>query len=453
MRRNEVIRQSIGSLVFACAVLLGNSGCTGSVELDDALEFQKFALDGAWCWFADPRAEYHEGKYRRTYAGWVTSNGSIQIGTYDHDTRQTDLMTLHAKLERDDHVNPALSFLDDGRLVVFYAGHAGPKMHVRITSEPENIHSFIEDRTVEPYDPSMEYEYTYPNPVRLVDEQNRMYLFWRGNVGEPVFTTSDDEAQTFSSVQRLITSPNKVPYLKISSRGKKRIHFAMTDAHPRLDPENSLSYIAYEDGKFMRADGSLVRTMDQIPFDVSAMEVVYDAKTYGDRAWVWDVAADENENPIIVYTRLPAKDDHRYHYARWDGTAWRDYELTAAGGAFPDTPVGVEEPEPYYSGGLILDHDDPSTVYLSRPVNGVFEIERWTTPDMGQTWQSEAVTRSSLDDNVRPFVVRHHPKDKGPAVLWMRNQSYVRYIDYKTSIAMDIPVSPNSLLGYDGQLQ
>jgi hypothetical protein len=48
------------------------------------------------------------------------------------------------------------------------------------------------------------------------------------------------------------------------------------------------------------------------------------------------------------------------------------------------------------------DHADPSTAYLSRPVNGTFEIEKWIT---------------------------------GDHVLWMRGR-YVQYTNYNTEIRM-----------------
>jgi len=146
-----------------------------------------------------------------------------------------------------------------------------------------------------------------------------------------------------------------------------------------------------------------------------------------------DFAADSENRPVIVYTRLPSESDHRYHYARWTGISWDDHEICAAGPWFPRTPEGKTEPEPHYSGGIALDHNDPSAVYLSRRVDGVFEIERRQTRDGGATWTVEAVTAHSSRDNVRPFVIRNHPRD-GPAVLWMSNASYVHYTSFRTSI-------------------
>jgi hypothetical protein len=188
---------------------------------------------------------------------------------------------------------------------------------------------------------------------------------------------------------------------------------------------------------FFKADGSRVSSLDSIPFGPRDADVVYDARKTNVRAWVWDVAEDRQGFPVITYARLPERTDHRYHYARWDGSRWHDHEIVPAGKWFPQTPPGEEEREFYYSGGVVLDHGNPSVVFLSRPVNGVFEIERWVTKDLGRTWTSRAVTSGSDNDNVRPFVVLHSQPGNAPNLLWMNNQHYIHYTDYRSSIKMN----------------
>ncbi|MFA7357796.1 MAG: Ig-like domain-containing protein, partial [Bacteroidales bacterium] len=103
---------------------------------------------------------------------------------------------------------------------------------------------------------------------------------------------------------------------------------------------------------------------------------------------------------------------------------------------FPQTPKGKIEPEPNYSGGIILDYDDPSIVYLSKQVDGVFEIFKYTTTDHGQSWESEALTENTPKGllNARPIVPRHHKKGFFD-VVWMRGR-YEFYADerYNTSL-------------------
>jgi hypothetical protein len=224
--------------------------------------------------------------------------------------------------------------------------------------------------------------------------------------------------------------------VKIASNGRDAIHFAFTDGHPRNEPQNSVYYVRYRNGEFTRADGSPIGTLADLSLAHQRVDRVYDGRLTGVRAWVWDVAADERGNPVIVYTRLPEESDHRYHYARWTGEEWFDTEITAAGGWFPQTPAGETEPEPHYSGGIVLDHEDPSVVYLSRPVQGAFEIERWWTRDGGSNWRSRAITAGSANDNVRPFVIRGH-SGSSPTLLWMENRFYRHCLDYDSAIRMD----------------
>jgi rhamnogalacturonyl hydrolase YesR len=254
---------------------------------------------------------------------------------------------------------------------------------------------------------------------------------------------STDGGETWSLAQVVVTRKTSTagnrPYVKIASNGKDRIHVVFTDGHPRNEASNSLYYVCYRAGSFRKADGTRIAGMNELPFEPAAADCVYDAAKTGARGWVWDVAEDSAGRPVIVYTRLPAETDHRYHYARWDGTQWQDAEIVGGGKWFPKAPAGKTEPEPHYSGGIALDHGDPSTVYLSRPVNGVFEIEKWTTADAGKTWKSEAITSGSKADNVRPFVVRGHAPG-GPTVLWMNTAGgYVHYTDYRAAIKADRP--------------
>jgi hypothetical protein len=381
------------------------------------------------------------------YAGWVDSDGSIVVTSLDLESGVQTEHTLHPNFNKDDHANPSLLVLPDGRIVVFYTSHGSDVsdgMYYRISLEPESITAWSER-----YEIGSNTEgprgYTYPNPVRLDEEGGRIYLFWRGGNFKPSFSFTDD-LTTWSRAQTLIQSEvsNTVrPYVKIASNGRDQIDFAFTDGHPRNEPTNSIYFIRYRAGSFTRADGTTVGRMEELPLVHERADLVYDGEATGVRAWIWDVASEADGHPVIVYTRLPEEDDHRLHYARWAGEHWVDHEITSAGGWFPQTPQDVIEPEPHYSGGVVLDHEDPSVVYLSRPVDGVFEIERWQTADGGVTWESVPLTSGSAHDNVRPFVVRGHGQ-ASPTVLWMENRHYRHYLDYETAIRMDRAPGPGS---------
>ncbi len=419
-----------------------------------AENYQTFTNDGAWCWFADPRAVYHEGQRKAIYAGWVNSRGDVVIGAFDVTTGCIDTAVVHEALQKDDHANPAILIRQDGHIMVFYSKHSRPDgpMMLRISSRPEDIRHWQPEKELHlndmaSYPADYRNDYCYPNPWQLTDENNAIYLFWRGIDFKPCVSKSIDGGRTWEPGRILImpepTYKNRRPYVKVASNGKDRIHLVFTDGHPREEPNNSIYYVCYRDGAFYKANGEKIGDWSSLPLKPEQCDRVYHAAKAKARAWIWDLAEDGQGRPVLVYTRLPKESEHVYHYARWDGKVWRDSKIIAAGKWFPQTPADTQEREPYYSGGIVLDHHDPKVVYLSRPIEGVFEIERWVISRSGN-WQKTAMTQNSRGDNVRPVVVRHNPPASAPRLLWMNNTRYVHYTDYRAAIKMDVPYVPLS---------
>lgn len=411
------------------------AGCKAYNAAGNDTQTLVFSKDGAWCWFQDPRAVYINGKQERTYAGWVTRHGTLQIGAYDHRSGAVEAVTLKENWDADDHNSNSFLVLPDNRIMVFYARHNKQGLFCRVTVRPEDITEWEDEITVSDT-PAI----TYSHPLYLSDE-GLLYVFWRGPGWKPTFSTSTD-GKTWSPPRILLQEKGREaseirPYLKVSSDGKASIYFAFTDGHPRDEPENSIYYLSYRRGSFSRADGTVIGTMQDLPIRHSQCDVVYNAKSTKQRSWIWDIAADGAGHPVIAYTRFPAEDDHRYHYARWTGTAWLDTELARGGPWFPQTPLFRRERETYYSGGIAVNHADPSTVYLSRHVDGSFEIEKRTTRDDGKTWAADMITRGSQGLNVRPVVPRGYAGRKDH-LLWMRG-SYRHWTDFDTAIVARAP--------------
>jgi hypothetical protein len=371
----------------------------------------------------------------RTYAQWVTHNGRLQIGAYDHGTGGTEVHTLKQQWDRDDHNVGSFIVLPDNRLMVFYARHNKPGLFCRTASKAEDICQWDDEVTVSD-DPKI----SYNHPVYL-SEEKKFYVFWRGASWKPTFSTSND-GQSWSEPEILIQDKGRNnasirPYTKITGDGRSSIHFAFTDGHPRDEKLNSLYYLRYEGGSFFKADGTLVGSMKTLPIPHSNSDVVYNGKATEVRAWVWDIALDDEGLPVIAYTRLPTETDHRYCYARWTGEKWLDTDVTPGGRWFPQTPDGKKESEPHYSGGLTLDPSRPSTLYVSRQVNDMFVIEKWDTPDKGRTWRSRPVTQPSMRLNVRPVVPRGYV-GQTPHVLWMFGD-YEHFKKFRTGIKLLVP--------------
>lgn len=396
--------------------------------------------DGAWCWFSDPRAIVEDNQI---ITGWVKTDGTIEAASLDLETKEISTKVLYPKLEADDHDNPAFVKTTDGRILATYTTHSGPDgFYLNKTGEGTNIQSFGVATEIDLLDSTQLKDFpkvhvTYANPYRLEAEDGRLYCFGRWTGYKPNVMWSDDNGSTWSKSKVFITNhpfdPNNRPYVKYYSNGQSRIHIIFTDGHPRVEPTNSVYYAYYENGAFYRADGTKIADMNNIPFEPKDATVIYQSNATEGRAWIADLAADEQGYPVILYTRSPSETDHRYWYARYDGKKWLNTEMTAAGKWFPQTQPGETEREPHYFGNLTVNPNNVNVVYLSREINEVFEIERWETTDRGLSWKTQAITQNSQLDNIRPYVPRNGNTDT-EIVLWMENTKYIHYTNYQTAI-------------------
>jgi hypothetical protein len=309
--------------------------------------------------------------------------------------------------------------------MVLYSRHVGPAMHYRVSSLPGDVRSWEPPETV-PVNIAGNRGYTYPNPIRLAD--GTTYLFWRGGNYNPTFSTQADGSTGWSPARNLILMPNERPYVKYAASGGDTIHVAYTNAHPSEFPDVNIYYARVRAGRIEHANGGPIASLADAPIAPAAGDEVFNPSQ---PTWVHDVAADPQGRPVIVFARFPSAADHRYHYARWNGSGWDVREMTLAGGSFRG-----DGGSPYYSGGLTLDHEDPSRVYLSRQVApGSWRVEMWTTADGGATWNVVAVSLPETERNVRPVSPRGMVDVFASplSVVWMRGP-YPNYEEYATTI-------------------
>jgi len=132
--------------------------------------------------------------------------------------------------------------------------------------------------------------------------------------------------------------------------------------------------------------------------------------------------------------------DHRYHYAYWDRSAWHDQEI-----AFAGTRLYAGEDD--YTGNICLHPDRLDTVFISTnadPITGLplisqadqrrhYELFCGRTSDGGKSWSWEPITRDSISDNLRPIVPQWNAENT--VLLWFRG-NYRTYRDYQTEVVM-----------------
>jgi len=424
---------------FAIATLLFISAVGSTI----AQKINVLTEDGAWCWFSDPRAVY-AGDNGLVVTGWVTSKGDIEVASLDPSSGAVQTQIIYPELQIDDHDNPAFVVLPDDRLLTMYAWHSGTNGVIRnTTTRPLDVNSFGENVVFKPKTEALlkkyvRETYTYANPHILSDEDNKLFSFGRWVGFKPNLITSMDNGKTWSDPRVVITSKeldtNNRPYVKYFSDGKSKIHLIFTDGHPAVEPLNSVYYCYYEKDAFWRADGSKICSVEDLPFTKEDASLVYKATEETGRAWIFDVVVDDHERPAIAYTRYPRVKTHDYHYAIYDKGKWVDHKVIYSGTWFPEDLHNERQKELNYSGGLTIDPTNANTLYMSHMVDGVFEISKGVSSDLGASWEITPITQESKYDNVRPYVPRYREKGDHNLVFWMQNERYIHYTDYRSRI-------------------
>ena len=393
--------------------------------------------DGAWTWFNDPRAVWHDGKL---YVGYVrNADGHTVLSHYDPATKRTETVCSSSFTEKDDHNNPSLLILNDGRLMSFYARHSTDAHFVyRIADGDEQFYKTGA-------------KVTYSNPFQLTVEGGRIYNFMRNQNFNPTFVFSDDLGTNWSTPKILIkTGAGRTrPYVKYASDGNRRIDFLYTDGHPR-DVTNSLYHAYYEGGALWKTDGTFLEPLTDAPLQHDSGErgsllYKYDSDIPGGRAWCWEIVYQTNGHPICVFT---VQRDHvtgtnwfndriHYYYARWTGTEWQKRLIAHAG-----RPLYAAERD--YAGGICIDPQNPNVIFISSNAanpfdvssitnvplraNDRYELFRGVTQDGGLTFAWSPITTNSTLDNLRPYVPRG-----GSTLLWLRG-TYKSYTSYDCAI-------------------
>ena len=390
--------------------------------------------DGAWNWLQDERAVVvgHRLVVASVAMGCRDPGREGAVEVVSRDLRHGALtrFTLHREAAsdqrarwRDDHSCPALLVRPDGRIVALYGRHGqDERFHYRITHAPGDISAWSEERTFASPAGS---RVAFPNLVAVPAEnggRGRLYAFYRGigNKLMPSWARSDDAGETWTVGGVFLQLPVRVtPYVKYAADGSAAVHAVFTDGH-RVDFNNGVYHAVYREGSWWNSAGERIGSLTEpVPAKERTTEIF---RANADSvAMVSDLALDPAGRPVAVYsvqldTRRqrprPIGADHRYRYARWTGSTWRDHEIAYAGGEMH----AVADDD--CTGLAAIDPQDVNVVYIStnaHPVSGGplisrtdrkrhWEIFRGVTTDGGSTWSWTAVTRDSKTNNLRPIV-------------------------------------------------
>ncbi|GAF05110.1 unsaturated rhamnogalacturonyl hydrolase YteR [Saccharicrinis fermentans DSM 9555 = JCM 21142] len=406
-------------------------------------QFTTFMYNGGWCWYQGPRAVINDGKL--VIGGVDGQQGDVNVGVYDLDVDSIwGKVTLHEKMQADDHDVPALYVRPDGRILAVWAKHGNEKVHYYNISAPNNYMNWGE---------RMEYKHvyddkrgvTYMNLYYLKNEERLYNLYRDGETFNPAFIVSNDHGQTWSNRTHFIANDVKGrqrPYCCYVQLDENTIGIAYTDAHPRMYG-NSVYYAQYKEGAFYRVDGTKIKDLKEGPLYTSEGEKIYTGSESKEKpigyesvpnsGWTCAMGQDENGYPYIGYSLYLSNSDHRYRMASWDGKQWNDREIAYAGKC-------LYYVESSYTGLMTFDPTNPKKVYISTDVNpstgedlgGRHEIYEATigSKDDVSTIKWKAITSDSNYRNIRPIVVAN----QGYKVLLWLHGAWNTYVNYDVCV-------------------
>lgn len=421
--------------------------------------------EGAWCWFADPRALHHkspDGTVDKTYLGYIDIHGNIKAMQLDHKTKRSEEVLIRSCFQPDDHDNPTFLVLPDQRVMVFYSRHTDERrFYYRVSRLPGNITTLGEEKIIPTKNNT-----TYPSPFILTDDPEHIYLCWRGINWHPTIarlTLPDkhDDVRFDWGPYQIVQSTGARPYAKYTGNGKDRIYVAYTTGHPDNEQPNYVyvNYIDIHTRQLKDVKGRVLSTIAEGPHQINK-EPEY-VRAYPDavavstpyRNWLWEAALDEAGRPVVAMVRIsPDKMDHDYYYLRWTGDAWQAIFLDHAGGHFHQTP----DTERCYSGGMTLDKACPGRLVCSVPHEGaygrVFELVEYQVDDAGNVTK-RPITRNSPKNNVRPYLLPGTEEGDSARLGWMQGDYYDWIVSkrhpkgYCTGIRYDFAGYPRETVG------
>ena len=175
------ISYSLKRCLWILVVCYSLTGCSENKKHDSPHITQShvIAQEGAWCWFADPRAIHYEnesGTINKTFIGYIDIHGNSKATQHDFATGETQEVLIRSWFQPDDHDNPTFLVLPDERVMVFYSRHTDePCFYYRVSNNPGDITDLGPELKIE-----TKYNTTYPSPFILSDDPEHFYLCWRG---------------------------------------------------------------------------------------------------------------------------------------------------------------------------------------------------------------------------------------------------------------------------------
>jgi hypothetical protein len=363
------------------------------------------APSGGWTQTQGPHGIYYNGKTYFTYCN--VNSGNLEIRAYDHASHTTSApFVLHGPLIYDTHdAGSVWVRLSDHRIMAFYSGENGTHFWQRISTNPEDITAWDAEVDLAPTFGGN--TYTYPHAGQFADG-----TLWVGFRDEVIPTDylclakSTDDGATWTAETQLVSTPGVLDYWMVHyGAAASRIDMAVSNGNGVTGTHVSVYHAYWQGGSSLhKTDGTSVSA----GLNPTGFSLVHDGSAYPN-GWASGMAIDGTGAPVMLIETLDTANGHNYGivYARWNGSSWVKTTVTT----FSDSGLALVAHS-------CLDEVTGATLWVAKPVSGVFELFRYVTADNGATFVETQITRSSASTgNVYPANVHNRAADLG--VLWL----------------------------------
>lgn len=356
--------------------------------------------DLAWCWWTQPRAT-RLGE--RLFLGGIDSRGEVFAAVVELGSGAVERSVL-ARLEPDDHNNPALVVAPGKRALAFYSRHdADEVVRYRIGARAGEISEWGEERLLR-FDGIT----TYAQAHVLGDE---VHLFTRvGGTAWGYARSEDWGASWRPPCTFLAVDTDQETYMPTALLPDGRTLRVGVAGHPKSYErrpwrEIRVCLVDLATGVVSRPSDGVrlgnVRDGSGLPLRGGDLELVY-AAPEGRTLNLLDVSDGE---PFEVAFTTKVADDRSTREARYEVArlrpGWEAEVVVETGATFGYIDAG------FYVGGIAFPHDTPGGVaYVSREDRGIWRLERWDRREGGE-WTPTPLVEPSPRRVVRPWPVRN----------------------------------------------
>ncbi len=378
-------------------------------------------LDGSWQGYSTPAAVRYVGTHDHTYFTFISTNGYLKIGQYDHATGITSIYLLKDIGDGDTHGSPSMLVRNsDHKIVVFTnTGHNSVKLSCFISTNAEDISSFGSEITIGV--PSAGY-FTYSNAVQLSGEANKMYVFTRWwdaidtSASRQACFTSTDGGATWSAQLSWMYSGNatSTAYMMVATNNVDKIYFAHVWHSTEGEPIDVYGFYYYN-SKVYKIDGTEIGSVPgDLPVLRSEMTLIEDSPSTS--GILDDVALDSSGNFDVAYRHIDGSGNYTYYHSIWNGSSFDK-----------ETIVNENNVGATWLGAFNFVRGNPEYAYISVAGGPGTYDEIQLYHRVAPNWvKIRDITTGSAETNGRPVAVIDGSGSM--PVMWNREISSVMYI-------------------------